>query len=398
MNRRVLILLLLLIIVIGGGALLYFTVIAPASQAANNIVLTTIPDPNNPNPIGVAPVVNTPTPISFTPILIAVQELPRGIRIPENGVEIRNFPTANVPANAIGANPADPNDVARVLKDVVGKIARTDIAREQPLLYTMLVDDLTQIAKVGSDAAAVIPPGLQAITLPIDRNSAVAFAPRPGDYVDVIVSYLFVDVDEEFQSRKPNLLNFTIVKQDGTIDIVRGIAGRVEPSSLSNFPVIVGPSETQRPRLTTQRTIQAALVIQMGTFPLTGNYIGNTPTPAVPPTVANDTEPTRSGPPTAVPTQVVPEVITVAVQPQEAIVLAWLIEARVPLTLTLRNARDVTSKPSTPVNLRYVVEQYQVQQPPKLPYALEPAIRSVRQLVTGTLVPFASDVQAQPAK
>lgn len=386
MNRRLLILLLLLVIVIGGGAAVYFLVInkGPVDPGAT-------PDPSNANAGTSGPPVATATPISITPILIAVQELPRGIRIPENGIEVRYFPTQNVPSYAIGANLNDPKEMERVLKDVVGKIARTDIAREQPILSTMLVDDLTQLAKVGSDAAAVIPPGLQAITIPIDRNSAVAFAPRPGDYVDVIVSFLFVDVDEEFQSRKPNLLSFTTIKQDGTIDIIKGIQGRLEPSSFSQFPVVVGPSETQRPRLTTQRTIQAALVIQMGQFPLEGNYIGNTPTPQIPPTVASDTEATK-GPPTAAPTLAVPEVITIAVQPQEATVLAWLTEARVPMTLTLRNARDQGRVQSAAVTLRYIVEQYQVQQPPKLPYALEPAIRSVRQIVTGTLVPFAQDV------
>lgn len=387
MNRRLLILLLLLVVVVGGGALLYFTVLNPAGS-------TPPPTPdvfgNTPIPGTNQVVAATPTQIRVTPILIAVQELPRGIKIPENGIEVRYFPAANVPAYAIGADPNNKDEYARVLKDIVGKIARTDIAREQPILSTMLVEDVTQLAKTGSDAAAVIPPGLQAITVPIDRNSSVAYAPRQGDYVDIIVSFLYVDVDEEFQARKPNLLSFTTIKQDGTIDIIKGIQGRLEASAFSQFPVVIGPSETQRPRLTTQRTIQAALVIQMGEFPTSGFYIGNTPTPNVPPTVASDTEATK-GPPTAVPTLQRPDVITIAVPPQDAVVLAWLIEARVPMTFTLRNARDQAANPSTPVTLRYIVERYQIVQAPKLPYALEPAIRSVRQLVTGTLVPFASD-------
>jgi Flp pilus assembly protein CpaB len=369
MNRRVLILLLIVVVVIGGGVLLYTNLNKPPDTPAV--------DPNVP-----VVVVDTPTPLVVTPILVAIQELPRGIRIPENALALRNWPQESVPAGAI-----DPKQI----NEVVGKIARTDIVREQPILSSMLVDDLTQVAKVGSDAAAVIPPGLQAITIPIDRDSAVGYAPRPGDYVDVIASFLYVDVDEEFQSRKPNLLSFTTIKQDGTIDIIKGIQGRLEPSSFSQFPVVVGPSETQRPRLTTQRTIQSALVIQLGTFPLSGNYIGNTPTPNVPPTVpAESGEPTK-GPPPPTATLAVPEVITLAVRPQDAVVLAWLKDQRVPITLTLRNTRDLAAQPSTQVTLRYIVENYQVAPPPRLPYALEPALRSIRQIVSGTLVPFAED-------
>ncbi len=382
MNRRVLLLLVLLVVIGGAAAVL---VLPGLIGGGGGGVVTD----GTPGGIGTIPtqVINTPTPVRVTPILIAVQELPRGIRIPANGIEVRYFPAENVPTYAIGADPANKEEYDRIVADVVGKIARTDIAREQPLLSTMLVDDVTQVSKVGSDAAAVIPVGLQAISVPIDRNSAVSFAPRPGDYVDVIVSFLYVDVDEEFQSRKPNNLSFTTIKQDGTIEIVQGLQGRLEPSSLSQYPVVVGPSEVQRPRLTTQRTIQSALVIHMGTFPLEGNFIGNTPTPAIQPTVAADSGEATKGPPTAIPTKPFPETITIAVRPQEAVVLAWLIESRVPLTFTLRspNERDRANVPSTPVTLRYIVETYQVAQAPKLPYALEPAIRSVRQLVSGTL-------------
>lgn len=380
MNRRVL-LLLLAVVIIGGAALVYL-VLGPQ---LNPPPPTAQPGLTGP---GAQPVVNTPTPVQISPILVAAQDLPRGNKITQDGLEVQNWPTSSVPRYAIGANPNDPADLQRAYAEVVGKIARTDIPRGQPLLNTLVVDDLTQIAAVGSDAAAVIPPGLQAITIPIDRNSAVAYAPRPGDYVDVIVSLLIVDVDEQFQSRTPNVLSFTAIKADGSIDIIKGIEGRLEPSAFSQFPLVIGPSETQRPRLTTQRTIQSALVIQMGTFPLEGNYIGNTPTPNIPPTVPPDSGQPTAGPPTPVPTKPVPETITIAVQPQQAIELAFLVESRVPLTLTLRNARDTAIKPSTPVTLRYIVETYQVQQAPRLPYALEPAIRSVRQLVTGTLVPI----------
>ncbi len=379
MSRRVLILLILLVVIVGGGFVLY--------TQLNQTPATTTTGGNTPGGGGPQPVVDTATPIQVTPILVAVQEIPRGLRIPENGIDVRYFPAASVPAYALGGDE---------LKSVVGKIARTDIAREQPILSTLLVDDLTQVAKEGSDAAAVVPVGKRAISIPMDRTTGIAYAPRDGDTVDVIISFLVVDVDENFQSRQPNALSFTTIRADGTISIVQAIQGRLEPSSFSQYPLVIGPSETQRPRLTTQTTIQNALVVHVGSFPLTGKYLGNTPTPIVAPTVPAEGSEATKGPPPPTATIAFPDVITLAVSPQEAVVLTWLVEQHVPLTLTLRNPRDATVQPSTPVTLRYIVEQYQVTVPPRLPYALEPALRSVRQLVIGTLVPFAQDSVAVP--
>jgi len=50
-----------------------------------------------------------------------------------------------------------PYNAITSLDDVVGKIARTDIYREQPILSNLVVEDLTDIARVGSDAAAILP-------------------------------------------------------------------------------------------------------------------------------------------------------------------------------------------------------------------------------------------------
>ncbi len=372
MNRRVLILLVLIVVLIGGAAVGY--------TLLNQNTGTTIGSAANP-PIA-AQNVATATPVIETPILVAVQALPRGIRIPEDGIAVRNFPADAVPRYAINA---DQKSV------VVGQIARSDISIEQPILSTMLVTDLLSLAAVGSDAAATIPSGLQVIPVPIDRNTGVAYAVRAGDHVDVIGSFLFTDVDEAFQSRTPDSLSFTVVKPDGTISIVGGIQGITQPSSFSQYPQIVSPSEVQRPRLATQRTIQNALVVHVGNFSLTDNFVGNTPTPLVQPTVETANGDATKGPPPPTATTAFPDVVALAVSPQDAVALVWMIESHTPLTLTLRSVKDTARQPSTAVTLRYIIENYQVTLPPKLPYALEPAMRSVRQQTIGTLVPFSQD-------
>ncbi len=321
-----------------------------------------------------AEVLPTPTPIPFVEIVVAVQELPRGIRIPEeNAVELRRWPASAAPFNAL-----------QNLDDVVGKIARTDIPRESPVLSTMLVDNLRELAergRTGSDAAAVMPPGLVAVSIPMDRITGVAYAIREGDYVDVIMSMLFVDVDEEFQSLYPNEYNLVAFDEEGNITIQEGIPGRLDVG-IGGSPVIVGPSEVQRPRLVTQRTVQSAWVLRVGNFPITGNYIGATPTPLPSPTPAQAEGEEAAERPVAVPTPVpAPDIITLAVSPQDAVMLVYAVDAKLPITLALRSATDISQVPTQPVTLEYIMSTYNISAPNRLPYALEPALRSIRQML-----------------
>jgi len=388
MNRRVLLLLLVIVLAIAAAALLLLNnQPPPVNQGGNQ---------SQPN----QQVANTATPIVETPIVVAFQDLPRGIRIPAivpdqpAAIGIQNYPKDAVPQYAI---PADPNNPQAALNQVVNKIARNDIARDEPILSTMLVDDLTQLAKVGSDAALVVPADRRAIAIPVDRNTAAAFAPRPGDYVDVIGSFLFTDVDQTFQSRSPDTITFTVINPAGSVQLATAIQGRLEPSSFSQFPLVIGPSETQRPRLATQMIVQSALVIQVGNFPLSGNFLGNTPTPLAAPTASDQNQqptPASNAPPPATATPSLPDVITIAVTPQDAVTLTWMIDARVPLTLVLQSGSSQNQHGrvnTTEVTLRYIVQNFQLEEPAALPYALDPALRSIRNLVSGTLVPFAQD-------
>jgi Flp pilus assembly protein CpaB len=321
-----------------------------------------------------AEIIPTITPIPMVSIVVAVQELPRGITIPADGVQLARWPAEAAPFNALQS-----------LDDVVGKIARTDIPREVPVLSTMLVDDLANIATVGSDAAAVMPPGRVAISIPMDRLTGVAYAIREGDYVDIILSMLFVDIDEEFQSLFPNSITLVSITEDGNIQPQTAVEGRLDVG-IGGAPVIVGPSEIQRPRLVTQRTVQSAWVLRVGNFPLEGSYIGSTPTPLptntpLPQEGGTGAATAEARPPAAVPTAAPPDIITLAVTPQDAVVLVWAIEARIPITLVLRSARDISEVPTDPVTLEYIMTNFNISAPDRLPYALEPALRSIRQLI-----------------
>lgn len=319
----------------------------------------------------------TATPIIFVDLVIAVQELPRGIIIPPNAVAIRPWPQDAAPFNGVSN-----------LEDVIGKRARTDIFREQPILSNMVVEDLTGAAHVGSDAAAVLPDGLRAVSIPVDRLTSIAYAPQDGDRVDLIISLLFVDVDEAFQSIVPNKITLFRISDEG-IQLLEGIEGRVDSTSLG--PVIVGPSERQRPRLVSQMTIQDALIIHMGNFPIDGRFIGVPPTPTPVPVEGQEGQGGTPPPPTPTPPR--PDIVTLGVTPQEAVVLTWLIEAKVPVTLALRSASDTARTATTEVTLDYMMGQYGITLPGKRPFTIEPAIRSIRQLIASEEIQLSDSTQ-----
>lgn len=325
----------------------------------------------------------TPTPIPLVRVVQALQNLPRGYRFPNSIPELENIvgyatlPEETVPFNAIKEQDGG-------LEKVLGKIARTDVFREQPILSTYLVTDLTSLAAVGSDAAAVLPSDRVAVSLPMDRITSVAYGLQDGDHVDVIISMLFIDVDEVFQSITPNLVTLFTRTEEG-IELQEPIGGRIDQSSIGT--VIVGPAERQRPRLVTQRTIQDALVVHVGEFPLDGRYLGELPTPTpVPATEEADSGGGNTTPAPTITPIPPPNIVTLGVTPQYAVVLVWAIDARLPVTLALRSVNDRSTQQTAPVTLDYMMQEFRIDVPARRDYTIEPAIRSIRQLVTGDII------------
>lgn len=390
MNRRVLLLILLLVILGGGGLLLanQAGLLSPAQPAPTPGPTGLLDGGATPNSDGIVAVATPDT----DPVLVAVQDLKRGAVIPEqNAVQLVEFPAGSI------------SDFYRIEdpREAIGQIARVDIPIGSPVLRTMLTRRLgpiggdgqgNGIGSGGSDAALVVPKGYVAISIPIDRLSNVAHAVKDGDYVDVIVSFLFVDVDEEFQSVRPNNITITTIGPDGQLTLLDAVVGRAEPSSdfPTNTTLVVSPTERQRPRLATQLTVQRAFVIHVGTFPENGDFLPRRPSPTAPPVTADPNAATATPQIGPTPTPVVfdPDIITLAVLPQEALVLAYVVESGLPTYLTLRSIesqspQDIFS--TTVVTLDYLTRTYRILQPRRLPYALEPRIKSIRSTIPGDI-------------
>lgn len=329
--------------------------------------------------------VPTPTPVGEANIVIAAQNISRGSIIAADAAIISPYP-------------AD-YKVETMLDDlgqVVGKRARMDIARGVPITENMVTDEAGDLLGVGSDASIAIPPGMTAISIPMDRFSGVAFALRAGDQVDVLVSLLLVDVDADFQTDLPNETAFLFnpagdlqsgfvcraVETNDTGDILCSVAderapvqGKLVFDEASDETLFVVPIGTQRPRLVSQRLISNAVVLGVGTFPLLQEEA--VPVAATP--IAGVGAP--AGQPAEVaeaPAIVPPDIITLIVRPQDALALNWAVRAGVDLVLTLRSPNDPTAELILDsVTLQFLIDNYEITIPSKLPYGTVPRLEAL---------------------
>jgi Flp pilus assembly protein CpaB len=294
-----------------------------------------------PTPAGPGPGEPTSAPFTGAPegmrtIVVAAQDIPRGTRITEanNAVKTASWPEAAVP-----------DEVLTDVDDVYGTIARTDIVREMPILEGMVSAEAGDLAAMGSDAALMVPRGRVGYALSVGGNASVAWAIQPGDHVDVLISMLFVEFDEEYQTALPNL----IVGEDGLQAL-----GRVEELADGTVVMALPGESQQRPRLVTQLTVQDAIVLRVGT------WMEEAEAPAQ--------EPAEGEEPTA-PTQRLARWVTLAVTPQDAAVLKYSEEMLASMDFVLRSAADHDGAVVTTeaVTLQYIFDRFNIEVPAKMP-------------------------------
>jgi pilus assembly protein CpaB len=325
-------------------------------------------------------------PADMTFVVVAGQDISRGSVIPEDGgVVISSMPKDLVVETMISGP-----DEGGLRSRVLGRRARMDIVRGVFITEGMLTEDAGTLVGVGSDAALAIEPGMTAISIPMNRLSGVAYALRDGDSVDVLITMLMVDVDADFQSATPNMIT-PIIAPGGTEDFpapfITAIIGfniedesenplpplplgKIETNEDLEQPVHLVPQEQQRPRLVSQRLVEQATVLHIGTFSL----------PDEPAPVAVPTDEGIGAPPpqaAAVEIQRPPDIITLIVTPQDALALNWAVRTGADLVLTLRAPGDLERTEVTSVTLQYVLDTYDIAVPTKLPYALEPGLSEV---------------------
>ncbi len=312
------------------------------------------------------------------PVVVAAQPIRRGTKITEQMLATVDLPADRVLAVQI----TDP-------KEAIGKLAVRDLAQGMFLTKGDVAEKLSVSAE-GSLASLQIPPGSVAISIPMSRLSGVAYGIRPGDHVAVLASFPFVDVDQDYQTVLPDKV--AVVKPPQMGEKGQTITADVQPSEAPfgrsvtdndlGLPFYLVASEPQRARLVSQMLIKDAAVLYVGTFPLT------TQRPVLPPQGGEGAPaPKQQGqaaaaqgqpqPKTEHEQKTPPDIITLVVSPQEAVTLKYLMDRQVVMTLALRAGGDTTDISTDAVTLSYVLDNYGVVVPAKLPYDLAPRIDKV---------------------
>jgi Flp pilus assembly protein CpaB len=302
--------------------------------------------------------------ITYVEIVTAGQSISAGTRITEAMLS-----TIQIPQTALVQGEFSNK------ADVVNMYAQYSLIQGVPITAS-LVSKTPGINLPGSSWAPSIPQGLTAVAIPINRLSSIAYGLRDGDRVNVIVTMLLVDVDTTNQSALPNFTASVIApgiveeKQQLVAQILSGgEVSRVGSSSLDESlgqPLYLVPSEGQRPRMVTQMIMQNIEVLHVGNFSDEDKITteaGATPTPSSNEQQATPVPATN------------PDVVTLIVSPDDANTLVYLIYSGAKITLTLRNPDDTGEAVKTDAAmLEYLLTQYNIPVPAKLPYAVEPRI------------------------
>jgi hypothetical protein len=154
-----------------------------------------------------------------------------------------------------------------------------------------------------------------------------------------------------------------------------------------NQPLYLVPSEGQRPRMVTQMIMQNVQVMHVGSFPAPGDTTSDQLSSSPSAAVATATPAPAGSQPVVAITR--PDVVTLMVSPDDANTLVYLIYSGAKITLTLRNPND--TGPAVKTNaamLEYLLTQYNIPVPAKLPYAVQPRLDTLPDIkILGDVTP-----------
>jgi Flp pilus assembly protein CpaB len=305
-------------------------------------------------------------------VFIAGQNIPQGEPITDDLLSTISIPQENVVSVMFTEDQR---------AELVGKVARYPIDQGVVITRSMVSDG--SVATGGPEWASQIPQGMTAISIPTSRLESVAFGVRDGAHVDVNACFLFVDVDPSYQTELPNTVSLLIAPgteftgtagqgEGGTTEIQAagitlavtdplGVQGRTEVESAFQQGIYIVPSEPQRPRLVCQMVLQNVAVLKLGSFPLPQTQAA-----------AEQTDP--EGQVAQPQPQEIPDILTLIVTPQDSVTLSYLVYGGAKLNMTLRNVLDDSRVATEAATLQFLLSQYNIPVPAKLPYTVQPRI------------------------
>ncbi|MBI5964487.1 MAG: hypothetical protein HY863_13500 [Chloroflexi bacterium] len=318
------------------------------------------------------PTIQPPTDVK---VYIAGQNIPQGGKITEEVLSTMLIPQANV----LGVMFTE-DEKGALLNN---KVAKFPLDQGAVITEAMVNDASAAVPISGPQWASLIPPGMTAMSIPANRLALSGYAINDGAHVNINACLLFVDVDPSFQTILPNLTAVltgtgfgsvsgtegTGFSAEGLPVLSLGVAasgsaqGRLELDPSLQQPYFLVPSEVQRPRLVCQMLLQDAVVMKLGDFPLT--------------TATTAAAPVATDPNAAVQAPAAPDIVTLIVSPQDSITLSYLMYTNAQFSLTLRNPTDQARQATEASTLQFLLSQYNIPVPAKLPYSMQPALSTL---------------------
>ncbi|MGB3717826.1 MAG: hypothetical protein WA996_25680 [Candidatus Promineifilaceae bacterium] len=326
------------------------------------------------------PSVPTPTPtpeVQFVDVLVADVYLPVGERIREDIIRVERRPDDNVAV--VGGVTFSESD------EVVGRLVRTEVSSGQEILRPMLALSPSDLTDLGSDLSLYVDDGKVAVSFPINMFTGAAYAIRPGDFVDAIMTLRLVEVDDEFNTIRPN--NWERVNEQALLDgraflFPETSEGRLELIPTINTVAVIQPGQgkDQIPRRTTQLTLQQMEVLWMGSWRdprlgLSQEFNADALLSSQKP-ISGEGAPS----PTPVPKERPenrPDLVILSLSAQDALTLKWALETGITIDLVLRAQGDTTPYITASVSLPQVLEGGIVLVPETGEFSLEPRVDEI---------------------
>ncbi len=432
MRPRTFILVILIVVVLAVLAVLFFInrsngALGGGSDDQPTESAETTPADGEQGPVEPLP---TATPSVFLQtVVVARLDLPVGTRLTEKLLMVEERPNTNIALQG--------GYTFESMDELIGQIIKVDIQKSDAILRPMLAIEASDLASFGSDLSLYVDRGKVAVAFPltafhdadllpieitsgvspltpeedpryldrIAQEKGIAFAMRPGDMVDVMMTAQIVEIDPEFRTALPNLSERVIESElsEGFLFFFpQTFQGRLEFIPEINQVVQIIPSANPTagldvlPKRVTQLAIQQAEVLWVGTWfnrkELEGLLVDAALDAAVQAAQGESGEGEESGESTEQTTEPIvfeeppsvlsrlnprPDVVILSMSPQDAIALKWAIERGIDIDLALRAQGDTQTFDTASVSLFQIIEQGGVAVPPPADFDLDPRPEAV---------------------
>lgn len=283
-------------------------VLASATAVAVYILLQTTTTPSG------------PPEVEREDVVVAIQPIAEDEPV-EDRIDLRAVPVETIPEGAL-----------RSLEGTEKMVAAGPIPQGTIIQPDLLLSPRERLQE--GELGQLLEMGFVAVALPISELSSVSYGIQPGDHVDVLMTFFFLDIDLEAQSIEP--LCPPLCTTTG---------GEQQQAQ----------SALQLPRLASQLTVQDVLVLGVG------RWEQEQPT-------EEQAEQQQTEEPAA---PVLPQYVTVMVTPQDALVLKLAREQGLSIDLAVRAQDDAQQFVTQQVTLDYIMARFGVSVPGPQPYTVQ---------------------------